>query len=693
MTQVRQNQKWCKFSGQCSLVASGHLSNLKTGDRIRVFGKIKKPELCRNPGEIDFRHHYRTRRILAVVFVSHPDAIEVIQEGSFWSPQRRMDAISAQLEQSLWRNFWPEQAPLASAILLGNRDQMDLELRDDFMKTGTIHLLAISGLHVAILAGVLFGLGKVGLMPLRLSYLSAMLFVIFYAWLTGFRPPVTRAAILITTFCCAQIAGKEPLSFNSLALAGILILGRNPTELFQVGAQLSFLAVGTLVAIQPWLTYRKPVDPLDRLIQNTRPRLQQLLQIFGSRLVKLLLASALVWMVTVPLVAHHFHVVSPISVLLNPILVPLVTIGLYGGMLVLLSGWLIPPLASVSGQVGSVSLWSLEFLIEQFEELEHSYFWVAGPSLFWMILFYGFLISTQFIAPLRLGWRWKFATIFVGVVVWLFASALQSGPDQSRLTCTMIDVGHGTSCLMELPNGKNILYDCGSLNSGKTAGRRISGVLWSRQIHHLDAVIVSHADSDHYNALPFLIERFSIGSAYVSPAMFRKPSPEIRLLFDQLRQAKIPIRQVWKYHQFEVGDDISAKVLHPTIAGVGKSDNGNSIVVSFEFLERTILLPGDLENEGMEYVTTLETLDTDVAMVPHHGSVKSEQSMFRDWAKPEIAIVSSGPRPVEDFEKVQSLFEESGASTFNTANQGAIRIRIDSGGIQVRSWLLNPWSD
>ncbi len=157
----------------------------------------------------------------------------------------------------------------------------------------------------------------------------------------------------------------------------------------------------------------------------------------------------------------------------------------------------------------------------------------------------------------------------------------------------------------------------------------MAGYLWSRGITHLDAIVISHADADHYNAVPALLDQFSVGSVYVSPVMFEGRSAALDALHDALDQSGVPLEEVWSGDRLRNSGDVLIEVLHPPRQGVLGSDNANSIVLNVEYAGRRLLLTGDLETPGLEDVVAEAPLDCDVLLAPHHGSAASDPPRLR----------------------------------------------------------------
>ena len=339
---MRNGETWQPAAGNAQLVVHADANHLRSGDLVRVCGRLVRPAPPTNPGQYDFSLHYRRQRLLAFVHVYQIESVELLAH-SDWTTSRWLSSLRRRLNEMLWTYVGPREAPFASAILLGNRRQMEKSSRDKFVETGTAHLLAISGLHIGILAGAFLLLLRSPFFARRHCLWATIVFVIFYAWLVEFRPPVTRASILIVLFCFGKMIGERGNAINLLSAAALIVLALNPTDLFSIGPQLSFLAVTTLILGHEWIFGVPETDPLKRLITNTRPWPVRLLT-GGSQAVKsAVLVSAVIWIVAAPLVANRFHLVSYVSLLVNPLLLLPVSLALYCGMGTLVVGWIFQP--------------------------------------------------------------------------------------------------------------------------------------------------------------------------------------------------------------------------------------------------------------------------------------------------------------------------------------------------------------
>ena len=460
-------------------------------------------------------------------------------------------------------------------------------------------------------------------------------------------------------------------------------------DLFRSGPQLSFLAVATLAFFHRYLIPGEPDDPLDRLIARTRPWYVKRSKAIGLYFWKLFVVSGIIWLVALPLVMYRFHLFSPIALLLNTLIAIPITLALLFGFGTLLTDILIPPLASPTAWVCDTNLWLTQSAVAAGSQWDHAFFYVAGPPLWWVLSFYG-ILATAFAFP---NWRpprrWCGALLLLWLAIGFAYPLIARGEvevmDQSpEVRCTFVSVGHGTGVVLEMPDGRTLLYDAGQLGSPDSGAQAIASYLWSRQITHLDAVILSHSDVDHYNAMPGLLKRFSVGMVYVSPVMFEDESGAVEALAEALDEAGVPHEIVFGGDRLAAGEDVAIEVLHPPADGVIGSDNANSIVLLIELAGRRILLPGDLESPGLDDVLAEEPIDVDIAMAPHHGSIRSSPAGFAAWCMPEYVIVSGGNSRAAS--PAIDAYRQSGAKVLHTADDGAVTVTLSRTGVEVDAY-------
>lgn len=713
VTSVRDGQTWRTASGRATLEVDGSLTGILPGDRLRVYAAGARPQPPLNPGEFDFAAFERSRRTLCRLWGESPESVAVVGHGSPWNPLRWLGAVRSRGAGLLARSIEPGRAPLASAVLLGLREQLDPERNEDFLVTGTVHVLSISGLHIGILAAGFWVLLRTGLIAERPLLLAAMSITILYAFLTGLEPPVVRAAVLIVAMCLARLIGREAFGFNTLALAGIVVLVYHPASLFLAGPQLSFLAVAVMILAAPLLMPPPITDPLDRLIASARSWPERAFRYGVSMIWRMWLTGALIWAAALPLVWLRYQLISPGALVLNLLVWVPIAMALYSGFAVLLIGPLVPLVATMAGRVCDWNLHLIEATIAWGRAIPGSYFWFPAPPGWWVAVFYVGL-AVLALASQRRSMRLWWITL---PAIWLLVALLLATPagkartevlrhaaepstscaadnlpgntanEPAALTCTFLSVGHGVACLVEMPDGQTLLYDCGQLGSPQGAARSTASLLWSRGRWHLDSVILSHADVDHYNGVPELLERVSVGTFYVSPVMFELPNAALDELAQALDSRGVAVRRLHGGQRLSTGPDVRLEVLHPPRRGVIGSDNANSLVLLVEYAGRRVLLTGDLESPGLDDLLAEEPLDCDVILAPHHGSRRSDPTGFSLWSTPEYVIVSGslGFGDERQAREVADSYAARGAKVLHTATTGCIEVRLSASGVQVRT--------
>ncbi|NLY00355.1 MAG: ComEC/Rec2 family competence protein [Rhodopirellula sp.] len=685
IVRLRDGQQWRTASGRATLTVDGHLLGVHAGDRLRVFAQLAIPRSPQNPGEPDRAAYARRSRVRGLLRSAYPDCVTLIGRSDAGGPRRWLETVRSCGNRLLWQHIDPRRAPLASALLLGIREELGDDRRDIFLETGTIHLLCISGLHVGIIAWAVFEALRWTTLsrPVIAAMVVAATFA--YAWVTGAGPPAVRAAVLVLLMCMGYGLGRRRLAFNSLAAAALVVLAINPAEMFSIGAQLSFLSVAGLMWFAPnWSQEQVSPDPLDRLVEQSRSWPVRI----GSRTLRfigqLFLVSATAWLLTLPLVAARFHVVATVALILNIVVWLPVTIGLVSGFLVLAFGWLLPPVAAVCGWCCDACLWLTETPIAWANRLPKSHLWIPGPADWWLVGLYGGLGVLAAVPKLRPSRRGLITMIAGWTAVGLAVSLAEKTPQ--CLHCSFLSVGHGCAVLIRLPSGQNLLYDAGQLASPEFGAQSIAGALWSQGARQIDAIVLSHADADHYNAVPELLKMFRVGVVYVSPRMFADVDDDSAVvsLRRAIDTAGVPVREIYAGQRMEGGEDCCVEVIHPTHQGTPGSDNANSIVLAVEYGGRRILLPGDLESPGLEELMRKESWDSDVLLVPHHGSRRSDPSGLSGWYKPEWVVIS-GSRSRE-WDEAATAYTDGGAKILHTAYCGSVDVRVESGSLRVTTF-------
>ena len=227
------------------------------------------------------------------------------------------------------------------------------------------------------------------------------------------------------------------------------------------------------------------------------------------------------------------------------------------------------------------------------------------------------------------------------------------------------------------------LYDAGRLGQPIGGAQSISSVLWSRGISHLDTVVISHADSDHYNSLPELLRRFPVGAVYVSPVMFKHESSAVQILHRSIKESGARLDYLAAGDRLQLANGVSIDILNPPPHGIEGNDNANCIVMSVAYAGHGILLTGDIATPGIEMLMNETPAPYDVVQAPHHGSSYSTPERFAVWSAPKFAIICGS---IADGQAARTVYETHGAKVLNTADCGAVTVTIDADGMNMETF-------
>ncbi|MFQ5638488.1 MAG: DNA internalization-related competence protein ComEC/Rec2 [bacterium] len=649
------------------------------GDEILLRGKLRRPRDQRNPGEFDYRAYLTAQGISGLMSAGTSSQVQVMSSGhGHWLLRRLIFPVKSYLDEYIGHNLPARESMLLRGLLIGERGEMSVELREVFSKLGVFHILAVSGLHVGFVILIFMGLLGFLRIPYTARVLLTIAALVFYAYLTNLKPPVVRASMMSSLLLFSTVLQRKNDVFNTLAVAALFILISNPLELFQPGFQLSFAAVTAIVYMYPKLRSVLRIHPLfDKFKQNILIRYP----------VELFLISAAAFLGTLPFSILYFERLPLFSLAANLVVIPLAFCGLATGITATVVHLMIP----VIGQYYAAASWFfLHYLIEIVEwagRLPHAslelHRFSAVAALFY---FSGLLIVFNVRQPRARRWLLIYVLALLNILLW-------SSLDRSRntLRITFFDVGQGDAVLLTFPDGRHALIDGGPTGQNYDAGEWVVAPYLKRNgISEIDALILSHADADHLGGLPFIMRNFKVHEIWDNGQA--KPTElyqEYVALIDSLHIKRRVLR---------AGDALSAFnpvrffVIHPTerfLTDFADDVNEGSLSLRMSYGEIDFLLSGDIEQEGEKEITRFgDLLKSEVLKVSHHGSRTSSTPAFVNLVEPQLAVISVGelnkfehPHP-EALERLQA----AGAEILRTDRDAAVILETDGRQIKRVQW-------
>ncbi|MEE8470275.1 MAG: DNA internalization-related competence protein ComEC/Rec2 [Dehalococcoidia bacterium] len=663
------------------------------GDLVQVDGALETP-----PGfeDFDWQEYLAGKGIHSVM--RYPHQIELVAGGQGFKPREWLYQLRNSMSRSLDSALHEPQGSLAQAILLGKRSTIPDDLKESFSQTGTAHVVAISGLHIGILGGIVLSFGAWLFGRRRPTYFLLAVGAIWgYALLTGLNPPALRAATMVSLWLFADYVGRPRSALTILLFTAALMLGIKPSVLGEASFQLTFAAMAGLILLTPH--FQSLGRRIFRVTEERRTGVSFLVDSFSITLGAVL--------ATLPIIAFYFHQISFVALPANLLVLPALPGIIFATALVGVVGLFVPPLAAVFGWIAWLFISYMVEVIEFFSflpfasmELEE-----VGASSVWV--YYAIMGTGLWIGSNRsevrsttgkairslssLSGRMRsvpakftvFPLLIVASLVWVAAI---TAPDD-RLHVFFLDVGQGSAILIQRGH-QQVLIDGGpdTERIGLELGDKLP--FWDRTI---ELVILTHPEADHITGLVEVLRRYEVKQVLTSGQEREAP---VYAEWLRLIEGKGIDRAAARAGQrIELDEEIYIEVLHPQrdlLRGTSSDINNNSVVLRLVFHDFSLLLTGDIFEEAERHLLAQRlSLRSTVLKVAHHGSDTSSSSEFLAGVDPQLAIISAGERnrfrhpSTQVMERLEDVVGED--SIFLTSERGTVELITDGERLWVRT--------
>lgn len=627
--QVQIDGRHSSFAGTLRIFVETFDSDLQPGDSVVLQSKLKRPRNFATPGAFDYERYMIRRHIVATGFVRDSASVARLAGKHDTGITTAIIQWRHRVRRLVNHSVEPEVAPLVNALAIGDRGAIAPAQRRLLAGSGIAHLFAISGLHLGLVATLLYLIirslylrtiaERIGLPPRQIVPLVILPVLLLYMIFTGSAISTVRAlAMLATTaLLCTFLRRSRPIDI--LAAMGFLILLFDPLVLFEPSFQLSVCGVAGIVLTLPY--WNRRLHDWPKPLRYTA---------------LLMITTLAATIATLPASLHHFHLIAPLAPLTNLLAIPIVTFILVPLLLsALLSAPICPPLAA---QLFSEAGWILDGLMRifsfcvAFKPFAPKYLFLTLSNLVALALVVLLIFSFR-----RLSRR---AVLLVLITICLLAlpgSWWRRSGDHLQLT--VFDVGQGDSALVQLPNGRTLLVDGGGFYSDTfdTGERLIAPALGHLGITELDAVILTHDHLDHRKGLAFILEHFDVAEFW-SPLTISALHPS---LISILEEKSIPVRRFpGGWHAAGSPDD-GLYIFVPENSS--PNPNEQSLALLARFHSDGLLITGDLEKQGVsDLVASPIPAPITLTEIPHHGSRNSQPQALLDLVQPSTAYISVG---------------------------------------------------
>ncbi|MFZ0799039.1 MAG: ComEC/Rec2 family competence protein [Terriglobales bacterium] len=698
---------------------------LTYGTRLRIGAKLHPARNYRNPGAFDYEGYLRDNGI-SVLGSAEATDIERLPGFSgnrveLWRT-RVHSSIVAKIHQ-----LWPaSQASLMDAMILGEESFLRNATRTEYQRSGTYHVLVVSGMNLSILAFAIFWTLRQFRVDPAVAAITTVVVSFAYAFVVGVGPPVWRAALMLATYLGARLLYRERNMMNAIGAAALGVLIADPHALFGASFQLTFLAVFIIAGIGSPILERTtlPYARGLRLLQaasydlHVAPEVAQfrldlrliagrLKRFIGDRLSlalpaifmrvaiglgELIFISALMQAGLALLMAYHFHRATTMGMPANLAVIPLTQ--------VLMPAAAAVGLGYISTALAKPAVWISGAALEGIAGTVH---WLGGaqgigmkiggasladlrvamPSLAMILASLAALLIAMLAAQFRRSRLAAFASVVLlfGVAVWIAFVPSRPHLRAGAMEMTTIDVGQGDSILLVTPEGRALLIDAGGLpqwmHSDFDLGEQVvSSYLWNRGIDHLDVVAITHPHADHLGGMPAVIANFHPSELWIS---IDKPVGQLAPIVAQAQRAGMNVSVKKEGDQFDYGG-AHFHMLAPGRDQITGSmrPNDDCLVFTATFRETTALLEGDAERPAERRVVE-EHPEAMLLKVAHHGSASGTSADLLATVRPRYAVISVGARNVYGHPRREVLerLQQAGVKTYRTDEEGAVSFYLD----------------
>ncbi len=626
------------------------------GDVLQVKGRLQIPSNAMNTGGFDYNNYLKAKGIYAIGFAA-PQQIEKLHQKNDKKSIIDFLFLFRQKVIHISNTLLPTQeAAILKGMLMGDHADFTEEMNEDFSRSGLSHLVAVSGMHVAILLMGLTYLLNLLRINRKIVNIIGMIAVIFYILIVGGTPSVTRAGIMAIIFLLASILDRQSDALTSLFIAALMMLIYNPMFLFSVGFQLSFCATSAL------LIFYQPVYMKLSFLQD---------EFIHKKIYEVLIASIVVQIGTIPLTAYYFNGLSIVSLGANLVVIPLVSIALISGIVLVLMGFIHIILGQAVAGFTYVFLKLIGSTAHLFARLPFALVKVPSPNIIFcitylLILFIVYNLLKGEKDKTKVKWScYLFAVVIVCAIVLQFSQL-------NNIEVTFINVGQGDSALIRCNGGKTILIDGGE--------NTVVPYLLKQGVGKIDVAIVSHYHDDHTQGILSVLDEMPVETLALP---FREQGNELHDLFIQIAQDKqIPVYYLTKGDELEINKKTYMEVIAPDLfqtASERYGENDQSLVIRFHYGDSVYLFTGDIEKSTEEYISSKNIdLKADVLKVAHHGSDTSTTTAFLSTVAPEYAVISVGRNQFgHPSKEVIERLESAKVKVFRTDTNGTITFITD----------------
>lgn len=645
--------------------------NIKFGDYIKINAKIELPSKARNYMGFDYQRYLKSKKIIATII--DVENVEILDVNKANIEKNIFNSVRNNIKKIMYKLLPKDARELAVGMMIGDKEELDANITENFKNSNLTHMLAVSGAHISY---VILGLN---LMLKKTSNIFRKIFIIcfliFFVGVTDFTPSVQRASIMAILLLISTMLYRSQDTYTSIAFSGLVILIINPYSFFDIGFQLSF--GGTIGIV---LMYNNLIKRF-----KTNGKLK-------GYIVSSVCVSVCANLIIIPIMAFNFNTVSLTFWISNLLAGPFLGVIIILGFCVYLLSFVIFPVAKIISIPLKYLIYTLLVIVKYCSKIPFSSITIRTPYIFEILIYYIVLYLVFNYAKIK---PYLKKLVVVIMIVILITNSCIYIQNHGKMIIYFIDVGQGDSTLIRTAKNKTILIDGGgSENSSFDVGEKtLLPYLLDRKITVLDYVVISHFDTDHCGGILYLMEHIKVKNIIISKQ--GKESSNYNKFKNIVLDKGISVIFVKKGDKIKIDNETYMDILFPGNNFISDNIlNNNSIVTKICYNNFSILFTGDVEgiaeNEICREYNTTDKLKANILKVAHHGSKTSSTAEFIKMVKPQIALIGVGEKNKfgHPNDGVIQRLKNMNTKIYRTDKMGEIEIQINNmGEVKISSQL------
>ena len=665
------------------------IDKFSIGDYIYIEGVLNPPKNSTNPYQFDYKNYLLNKNCTNILY-SKGKTLKVIKEAqflsnyndSFYFVLKKFENTRNEIIKKHSENIKSPELEILSGLVFGSEAvSPDDKIKDNFKTSGLLHLLAASGLNVALIYGIWWWLASLARLPYNLSIITGAVFVILYTFMTGFPPSILRASIMLLFVLFGKLIDRKTSTIALIFFVGFLILLFRPKMIFDIGFQLSFMVtLGLVVCCSVIIEKFKNIDEKykEKFKNSSRFKKYVFFLFSPEKLVSIVCVPLIAQLWVIPLQLHYFNNIAPLSVFANIAVVPFIGILSFIGFIGSIFS-LVPKISSfivfVFDMIAKPFLTLLVKISEFFASFKYSLITTSGFNLFQIFSFWGLILILTFY--IQKNFSKKYLIYFLSLLVIFLMSFIKIDNIKQNLEIMMFDVQNADCFLIKTPNKKYIMID--SAKSGfrgfDDAKNIINPYLRNERIRKIDYLIITHFDSDHSGGAISLLKNFRVNNIIIQNE--NKTTKTSKEILSYLKENKLNYKIINNNETILKEDNLEIKTFLPSLSN---ENNENSIITYLKYKNKNILFMADCGYKGFEKIKKFIPNNIDILKIGHHGAQNSINKQMINYLYPEYSLISSKENDYNHpHYSTVNLLNEINSKIIQTKNHGFVKLIINDG--------------